>query len=267
MPDQAHEKLANCIHDIAIKLYEANWTFGGRPLDYDEVGSADVRLYLAPGQKAKTVQPDGSLVVHRDGHERERSFLILEARHTQAAKSLKQKVLEYAYGSKRHIKIICCFHLVYNPGEWRVLMDVIKVRVIDTVSPKFRVIPTYVVKDEPIYPVLSTRSFEIDREEVLPRDWVETTHQPQTPQKVTIPLSIFYSNARKAVLCAQQKKADKDNKRQSSNYDENMELPPASVSGASGGGDAGSAGDDEDDEDVEAFAFDESDLDFVVEIE
>ncbi|KAI4265952.1 MAG: hypothetical protein L6R38_009058 [Xanthoria sp. 2 TBL-2021] len=264
MPDQAHEKLANCIKNIVTILDSANWTFNGEPLYYDEVGSADVRLYLAPGQLAKTVQPDGSLVVHGDGHARERAFLILEARHTQADKDLKQKVLEYAYGSKRHIKIICCFHLVCNNGEWRVLMDVIKVRVVDIIPPKFRVIPAYILKNEPIFPVKSTRSFEIDREEVLPRDWVETTHQPQTPQKVTIPLSIFFSNAGNAVQCAQQKKTDKDNKRQSSNYDENMELPPASVSGASGGGDAGSASDDED---VEAFAYNESDLDFVVEIE
>ncbi|KAL8744787.1 MAG: hypothetical protein Q9184_007955 [Pyrenodesmia sp. 2 TL-2023] len=264
MPDQAHEKLANCIHDIATKLYEAKWTFDGIPLDYDEVGAADVRLYLAPGQDPKTVQPDGSLVINRDGHERERAFLILEARHTQTDKSLKQKVLEYAYGSKRHIRVICCFHLVRNHGVWRVLMDVIKVRVIETISPRFRVIPAYVLKDEPIYPVQSTLSFEICREEVLPRDWIETTRHPQIPQKVTVPLSLFYANARKAVLCAQQKKTDKDNKRQSSNYDENMELPPVSVSGVSGGGEAASAGDNED---VGAFAYDESKLDFVVETE
>lgn len=40
MPDQAHEKLANCIKNIVTILDSANWTFNGEPLYYDEVGSA-----------------------------------------------------------------------------------------------------------------------------------------------------------------------------------------------------------------------------------
>ncbi|KAL8992244.1 MAG: hypothetical protein Q9169_007253 [Polycauliona sp. 2 TL-2023] len=258
MVDQAHEALGNADVIIANKLHQAKWAFNGKGLEYDELRSANITLHLGPGYKKRVVQPDGSLAVHRADKSRAPPFLVIETGNTQTRADLKEKVRCYAHGTKLHLQCIIVFHIEqkFNKGHY-VYMDVVKVRVIQdpAKAPKYTVEANYIIEGKQVYPDSedSSLSFEISRDEVLPRPWTDPTPQPR--QTVTFTVSDFFTCARKAAHYADAKQVDVANKRQSSSFDPNMEqgvgLPTGSKSkdpptvGPTGGLGLGSEVDDD----------------------
>ncbi|KAL9014754.1 MAG: hypothetical protein Q9173_000601, partial [Seirophora scorigena] len=236
MPHKCHEILGR---KPATKVLEAlelkEWRYKGKIIEYDDIGSAFCKLKFGPlaPKAVKTLEPDGSIIV--DGARL--PFIIFEVGFSQTQQELDDKVQDWLEGCRNHIKIICVFHInkvAGTPGEYRVLMDVIRHRAILTqrLATSFRVGPNYIIRDEEIYPTRSSATFDIHLAEVFRKDWGE----PPAADHLTINVdSFFQQSARRAVRYTQKQAAARDADHPSlSSYDSDQEEPQTLESATSG---------------------------------
>ncbi|KAL8849176.1 MAG: hypothetical protein Q9221_005853 [Calogaya cf. arnoldii] len=195
MVKREHEAMGPCVGEIITELEAARWTLpNNQPIEYIDTGAG--RCWLTLGDGGKNQEPDGSITVQGASF----PFLIVETANTQTESEIDDKVYNWIEGSRSHLRVILTFKLDFDSTPPRVLASLSKLRRVHQPLPNnpqhYVILKDSQFEGEEIYPALSSRTFTIQRQEVLPKGVINNT---PAVAPVTISLRLFATTARKAL--------------------------------------------------------------------